>query len=294
MTVKNNSTANDADIILSSYNGGAGQFWKIEETSNGRYKISPACGISDNRVLCVNDALFGATGNGLDIKSRTYTNDSNYKDEWILEAVPYTFYGITNTGHDHQSALNNVITSLNSDGYSVNPVLKTGAISPSVSKKDLKESALFTIRCHGQVVLYANSTLAAATAIALNDSTYQTIGFYSDIWNSSMTSEEYICSTDNFSQLDLALLIGCETSYGTTNNLPFQIVNHGAKTAVGFSENILCSNANKWTEDFYFYLSMGYTVQESVAYAKSKSTAESGLKSAQIDGDSSYILIPWG
>ena len=162
------------------------------------------------------------------------------------------------------------------------------------SKKDLKESALFTIRCHGQVVLYANSTLAAATGIALNDSTYQTIGFYSDIWNSSMTSEEYICSTDNFSQLDLALLIGCETSYGTTNNLPFQIVNHGAKTAVGFSENILCSNANKWTEDFYFYLSMGYTVQESVAYAKSKSTAESGLKSAQIDGDSSYILIPWG
>ena len=156
-------------------------------------------------------------------------------------------------------------------------MLKTGAISPSVSKKDLKESALFTIRCHGQVVLYANSTLAAATGIALNDSTYQTIGFYSDIWNSSMTSEEYI-----------------ETSYGTTNNLPFQIVNHGAKTAVGFSENILCSNANKWTEDFYFYLSMGYTVQESVAYAKSKSTAESGLKSAQIDGDSSYILIPWG
>ena len=82
MTVKNNSDANDADVILSAFTGGSGQYWKFELTNALRCKIIPACGESKNRVLCVNNALFGSTINGLDIKSRTYTDDDNYNDEW--------------------------------------------------------------------------------------------------------------------------------------------------------------------------------------------------------------------
>ena len=85
MTVKDNSDKNDADVILSNYvSGSSGQAWKIEYANNGQYKITPACGEAAGRVLCVNNSIFGANVNGLDIKSRTYSNDSNYKDEWLL------------------------------------------------------------------------------------------------------------------------------------------------------------------------------------------------------------------
>lgn len=88
MTVKDNSDKNDADVILSNYvSGSSGQAWKIEYANNGQYKITPACGEAAGRVLCVNNSVFGANVNGLDIKSRTYSNDSNYKDEWLL--YPY-------------------------------------------------------------------------------------------------------------------------------------------------------------------------------------------------------------
>ena len=82
LSVKNNSTDNDADVILLPYNGQYGQQWKLELTNRDFYKIIPRCAESYNRVLCVNNAIFGSTQNGLNLKSRTYSNDSNYKDEW--------------------------------------------------------------------------------------------------------------------------------------------------------------------------------------------------------------------
>ena len=93
MTVKDNSDKNDADVVLSNYiSGCSGQAWKIEYANNGQYKITPACGEATGRVLCVNDSVFGANVNGLDIKSRTYSNNSNYKDEWNIHPSKTTLY----------------------------------------------------------------------------------------------------------------------------------------------------------------------------------------------------------
>lgn len=93
MTVKDSSDKNDVDVVLSNYiSGCSGQAWKIEYTNNGQYKITPACGEATGRVLCVNNSVFGANVNGLDIKSRTYSNDSNYKDEWNIHPSKTTLY----------------------------------------------------------------------------------------------------------------------------------------------------------------------------------------------------------
>ena len=91
LSVKDNSTDNDADIILLPYSGQYGQQWKLELAKRDFYKIIPRCAENYNRVLCVNNAIFGSTQNGLNLKSRTYSNDSNYKDEWHFYAT--SLYG---------------------------------------------------------------------------------------------------------------------------------------------------------------------------------------------------------
>ena len=155
LTVKDNSSANDADVILSYYNGGAGQYWKIEATSNGRYKIIPACGEANNRVLCVNDSLFGSTGNGLDIKSRTYTNDGNYKDEWEI-------YDIYNYAH----------LSLNARIYYDSTVTYSASYISSMYH-DATEifSTIYSIRFNLEAITYANelNCSSACHSTALND-----------------------------------------------------------------------------------------------------------------------------
>ena len=87
MAVENNSSG-DANIILSelnSYHIEDGQLWRIEATANNRYKIIPKCGETQNKVLCVNTTLFGINTNGVNIMSKTYADNSSYKDEWYLE-----------------------------------------------------------------------------------------------------------------------------------------------------------------------------------------------------------------
>lgn len=82
MGVKDDSTANDAAVVLRSGNITSGMKWKIEKTSKGAYKIIPKTGESNNRVLAV--GWYAANVNGIDIEQRDYVNDENYKDEWHI------------------------------------------------------------------------------------------------------------------------------------------------------------------------------------------------------------------
>ena len=106
------------------------------------------------------------------------------------------------------------------------------------------------------------------------------------------SGSSYVYSGDSFPKLKLALFIACESAKGRkgANNLPTAFVDHGTTVAVGFYEKITCSDANKWTEDFYTYFLAGYTVEESVSYACGRRSNSSGLKSAEICGNGSYRL----
>ena len=95
MTVENSSSSNSADVILSDFTGASGQYWKLESTSNSRYKIIPACGETAGRVLSVNISFLGANTNGLNILSRTYQDNDSYKDEWYLNYTPINLNLIT-------------------------------------------------------------------------------------------------------------------------------------------------------------------------------------------------------
>ena len=118
------------------------------------------------------------------------------------------------------------------------------------------------------------------------------VALYSHSWSNMTSGSTSIATTDSFAGLNMVLFIGCETAYdGTTGrNLPAIVSSQGAEVAIGFSETIDCSDANKWTKDFYSYLLEGHTVQESVDYASGNRSVASGLRSAVVCGNGNYKI----
>ncbi len=80
--VKDDSTANDQNIVLRTGSMTDGMKWKISVTSRGGYKITPKTGEANNRVLAV--GWYAANVNGINIQQRDFVDDSNLKDEWEL------------------------------------------------------------------------------------------------------------------------------------------------------------------------------------------------------------------
>ena len=109
-----------------------------------------------------------------------------------------------------------------------------------------------------------------------------------------MSSSSTYINGEDYSNLEIALFIGCGTAAGGNEgrNLPSKIVTCGAKCAIGFKDSIDCTPSNEWIKDFFNYFSKGYTVQDSVAYANGRAPSGSGLQSAVICGNASLRLCP--
>ena len=240
--------------------------------------------------------FIGIVGNGLNVNQRVYVEDNDLRDEWRLELLDdykFTFYGITNFGHDHSSALASVLTELHNRTEFNNITLKKGAIGSSECNADLKNTKVFTSRSHGKHASDGTSTLY--TGIVLNDLDGSNMTCFTSHSYSSMTaSSTYIHSTDRYDNLDLVLFIGCGTARGGegARNLPTRIVEQGAQTAIGFTASINCAEANKWTKDFYNLLLQGETVLSAATELNHKYSEKSGLTSWVICGDENYKLVP--
>ena len=208
-----------------------------------------------------------------------------------LEPFKTMLYGVTNTGHNHAEPLSTVSSYLAGADYT-RTLIRTGTISPTLCKSDLQSVNIFASRSHGVTVLNASSE-TLCTGIKLNDPENIEYGFYSHSWSGMSSSSTYINGED-YSNLEIALFIGCGTAAGGNEgrNLPSKIVTCGAKCAIGFKDSIDCTPSNEWIKDFFNYFSKGYTVQESVAYANGRAPSGSGLQSAVICGNASLRLCP--
>ena len=86
--VQNDSTAQDASIVLRSGTITDGMKWKISKTVYGAYKLMPKTGEANNRVLAIENNLL-YENNGVKIRQRNYVQDDNFKDEWYLITYDY-------------------------------------------------------------------------------------------------------------------------------------------------------------------------------------------------------------
>ena len=291
LTVQNNTTTEGAKVVLQG-SISTGSQWKITSTASGGYKIMAKTGEANNRVLAVEWVIGDNTANGLDMEQKNYQDNNSYLDEWVFK--PYSavvFYGVTNSGHDHITCLNAIADDMIDRGWE-NLTVRSGAISAYTCKFDLLSTNIFTSRSHGYLIRYSDSGNVASTGILLNDSASEQVVFFSHPWSNMSSGSMNISSGDDYSQMDVALFIGCETAAGEKNarNLPSRIVEYGACASIGFSKSILCNAANTWTTNFYTKMLQGATLQEAVDYAEDLADESSGLKSAVIGGDSTIVF----
>ena len=78
-------TEEEVDLVLKPYTGSNNQKWKITLTSYGSYKIKAKSSesITDRDLVMVvqTNILYSE---GLNIQQRQYSDNTSYKDEWII------------------------------------------------------------------------------------------------------------------------------------------------------------------------------------------------------------------
>lgn len=140
----------------------------------------------------------------------------------------------------------------------------------SISKSDyiekLKESRIFINRSHG--AYNANETY-----VVIDEESLDTVSSL-DLQN------------EDLSNLDLAMFVFCHSAKNrdTGKNIVDASVRAGAKSAIGFLDEIPTSDANVWTEYFFKYRAEGHGIQESCRKA-AKEIDDSLLYLYQIAGE---------
>ena len=285
--LKAGSTTDTNEIIQYSHYGTPSAKWYITETTSGNYKISP----SNAETYAIRVPL-NANSNGTSLERALYTNDSNYRDEWIISEVDFTLYAISNVGHDHLSALQYAQEVLSNDGKQF-ITLKSGAVLAETCKTDLKETYFFASRSHGALVVYSGTDDPSTTGILLNDGSGDSrIILYGHSWSGLNSNSTYFMETDSFNLTGLAVFIGCNTAYGGAQerNIVNAIVQKGANAAIGFEDSIGCNAANSWTEMFFDELISGKTIDEAIDFLNSQFGISTGLRSAVICGNTNFRL----
>lgn len=151
--------------------------------------------------------------------------------------------GVSNSGHDHSSALYNIVSNISACGYSESTV-NTGAFSISnidTYLLDTDTNNIFVSRSHGGITTSGGTQIG--TFLLLNDDESSPVRY---------RSYESI-STLDLTNMKLIMFIACNTAAGGEGgwNLPSVAVTQGATTSVGFEESIGCSTANNWAQDFF-------------------------------------------
>lgn len=191
------------------------------------------------------------------------------------------FYGVTVTDHDHTpspgyhyTVLQYAESLFDTSNYP-DAIRLTGSFYPEAFKQDLSNAAIVTTLGHGYHREYG---VYHATGLLLNEKSPSAADWwllmstdYRHITNDTYDRFAYISCTDNFSNLKLAVFVGCETAreedFEDETNFAYRIYNQGAAVSIGFSDEIECADAMDWIEKFYYYLFEGYTIGEAAEKA---------------------------
>lgn len=264
-------------IVLHRSENLNGTVWDIDITTSGAYKLTPLISSAENYVLAL-DLLATANENGDILQLQVYGDDANYKDEWIIfpEGNDAFLLGVIDSspGHDHQSAHRRIIPMLIELGYESYNLVITDNISVADTQDCMEACRIFVSRGHGGS--YADGTL-----IVLSEN--QPIRLRSsDIFDYS-TNTPVI----DLSDCDLMIFVGCQTAAVDGRSLPDAAVAAGAAAAIGFTGNIECGAANIWTESFFAYYQLGYSIDTAASRALAKLGNDGNLGNMD-----SYRIVP--
>ena len=265
-TVTAPSGLNDS-LEQKTYTGSNTQQWRITETTGGMYKLRP----KSNTSYYMSSGAGAITADGRNVEMRQ--NQSDNADEWYIykEDNEVCMIGITDDGHDHSSVFGKVMRNLQSLGYSSFNCIVTDYISVSSIRSKMPYSKIFVSRSHGGYD-------SAGTFISISDTSQESFLGTSEIYDFTNKKAKV-----DLSDVELALFVGCYTSYHSNTSLTDAAVAAGADYSIGFKDSINCNGANKWTESFFNYLEEGYSVEEAAERASYDNDSYNGISSCVID-----------
>lgn len=97
--VKNDSDEHDAQVVLRSGQITDTMMWRITTTTSGGYKIETKAADANDIVLALAVNLL-QNSNGVELRQRTYDDNTNYLDEWVLDRSVYgaqTYRSVTSS-----------------------------------------------------------------------------------------------------------------------------------------------------------------------------------------------------
>ncbi|MGM9646941.1 MAG: RICIN domain-containing protein [Eubacteriales bacterium] len=243
--VENSSTIGNAAIKqYSSIANQAGRRWNISITSGGAYRFTPCS--SSSMALAV--PLSGTFDDGTDLVQLVYTDNTNYRDEWVVvENGVTTFLAIPDTspGHDHEASFTAVATSVNAMGYGENYTYTSATMQSCTAM--IASSDIFYSRSHG-----------VQDAIVFSSSAFTT-RYFDDL------------DANIFSKCKLVLFGACLTGQGRegADNLVNATHAKGVTTVIGFETNVGCAEMNEWATAFFAALKERKTVKQACDAADS-------------------------
>lgn len=253
------------------------QQWKITKTSRGLYKIKAKSSEDYTTDFCMAAGDGILTSNGRNVEQRVYSNNTDLKDEWVLEEFgQYRFKLLAlNENNIERNKYFSTVSSIISSKFSKE--VYTDFYS-SVSEEDMMrylcDSDIFIVHTHGR-----------------KD------GFY-------ISTSNYLSMSDinnlNLDGLKFALLLTCNTGKDFSeahinNNKPVNIVEkmvcRGAETVVGFSEVTYVSDCNLFAEEFISAtVKHGKSVKEAISEIDGKVYLKSMSDISTIGGNEDLYL----
>lgn len=238
---------------------------------------SPAVSVNPSNAVWVSSTDFTFTGhntsyvtfgmgtgkftaasiNSLYVTTITATHKiTGVSDTFSLVICPKAILiGVPDFGHNHTTCLNSIRTVITGMSYSSATVYEGTFLKATIdSYLDTDANSIFVSRSHGGYETSSTGEQVGTNILTSSDDYDGTLKYRSN----TMTS------TLELTNMELILFIGCHTGRGGENgkNLPTAVVERGAKTSIGFKNNIDCSSANRWTVDFFDLLSNGESIYE--------------------------------
>lgn len=239
-------------IILSS-NSDAQSLWKFEKTAVDRYKIINKAYESGNQVLST------ASNSGGSLYLYTYTDNTDYKDEWTLNISgdELTILAIADPdrtrGADAIQAANTAETR-----YVGSNAIVAYKICTEAVVRGMETSEVFVSRSHG-----------SPTSIQINDDSLGRDTMFLRVQD--IYDYETQTAIANLNGCDLVAFVGCETGAATNNQgIIHAAVAAGADAAIGFKKSIGSGSADLWTVHFLDYYTQGYSIEDSINKALQK------------------------
>lgn len=302
MCVNEISLMEGGDVYVDSNTAQSEFMWRIDRLQGGYYRLynyysdltssDYSLKVTDS-TLTPNKVIYGS-----------YSANENYHDEWYFtDNYDVAFYGIpSNQGgvHNHSSYLldiEDLLTERDSTFFDITS--QYSETFPALFISSLSASELFVIRTHGGRI---GEIIQPEFDIVNNPPYYEQYAtfivadedeglylFSHTPPNLSQYNEDcaVLYSDHDYSNAELVILAGCYTGSEDTN-LVSKIQLCGARTVIGFKDEIVCDVANVWIEKLFEELNNESRIIDAVESACI--AAGYPIENVNFRGDGNYYL----